>query len=98
MLTHKGTQTIETPRLILRKAQLSDAEDMYRNWASHPEVTKFLTWPAYTSPDTARERLQIWQEGYASPETYQWMIVPKDLGQTIGTISVVELDNRIQKA
>lgn len=98
MLTHKGTQTIETSRLILRKAELSDAEAMYRNWASNPEVTKFLTWPAYTSPDTARERLQIWQEGYASPETYQWMIVPKDLGQTIGTISVVELDNRIQKA
>ena len=64
MLTHKGTQTIETSRLILRKAELSDAEDMYRNWASNPEVTKFLTWPAYASPETARERLQIWQEEF----------------------------------
>ena len=98
MLTHKGTQTLETPRLILRRAELSDAAAMYRNWASNPEVTKFLTWPAYSSQDTAAERLQIWQDGYASPETYQWMIVPKDLGETIGTISVVELDNRIEKA
>ena len=98
MLTHKGTQALETPRLILRRAELSDAEAMYRNWASNPEVTRFLTWPAYSSQDTARERLQIWQEGYASPEFYQWMIVPKALGETIGTISVTELDNRVEKA
>lgn len=26
MLTHKGTQTIETPRLILRRAQIEDAQ------------------------------------------------------------------------
>ena len=45
MLTHKGTQTIETPRLILRRAVREDAEAMFRNWASDPEVTKYLTWP-----------------------------------------------------
>ena len=40
MLTHKGTQTIETSRLILRKAVREDAVAMFRNWASDPEVTK----------------------------------------------------------
>ena len=39
MLTHKGTKTIETPRLILRKAAIEDAETMFRNWANDPEVT-----------------------------------------------------------
>lgn len=53
MLTHKGTQTIETPRLILRKAQMEDAQPMFDNWASDPEVTKYLTWPTYETPDTA---------------------------------------------
>ena len=43
MPTHKGTQTIETSRLILRRAVREDAEAMFRNWASDPEVTKFLT-------------------------------------------------------
>ena len=38
MLTHKGTQTIETSRLILRRAIREDAEPMFRNWASDPEV------------------------------------------------------------
>ena len=47
MLTHKGTQTIETSRLILRRAVREDAEPMFCNWASDPEVTKYLTWPAH---------------------------------------------------
>ena len=50
MPTHKGTQTIETSRLILRRAVREDAEPMFRNWASDPEVTKFLTWPAHSIP------------------------------------------------
>ena len=54
MFTHKGTQTIETTRLLLRKASLGDAEAMFRNWASDPEVTKYLTWPAHKSVDTTR--------------------------------------------
>ena len=41
MLTHKGTLTLETERLVLRRARLSDAEPMLRNWANDPEVTKF---------------------------------------------------------
>ena len=40
-MTHKGTKRIETPRLILRMAQIEDAEPMFRNWTSDPEVTKF---------------------------------------------------------
>ena len=44
-MKHCGTQTIETERLILRRFSVDDAEAMYRNWASDPEVTQFLTWP-----------------------------------------------------
>ena len=37
-----GTQRIETQRLILRRFKIDDAEDMYDNWASDPEVTRYL--------------------------------------------------------
>lgn len=43
MLNHKGTQTLTTPRLTLRPFLLTDAQDMFDNWASDPEVTKYLT-------------------------------------------------------
>ena len=77
MLTHKGTQTIETSRLLLRKAVREDAEAMFRNWASDPEVTKYLTWPTYEKVETAYQILDLWASEYEKPDYYQWMIVLK---------------------
>ena len=98
MLTHKGTQTIETPRLILRRAVREDAEVMFRNWASDPEVTKFLTWPTYQTVETAYPILDLWIEGYEKPDFYQWMIVLKEIGEPIGSISVVRQNDRVEEA
>ena len=89
MLTHKGTQTIEPPRLILRRAIPEDAEPMFRNWASDPEVTKFLTWPAHDSVAISDMVIGSWVQEYEKTNYYQWMIVLKDLGEPIGSISVV---------
>lgn len=91
MMTHKGTQTIETPRLLLRRARLEDAQSMFRNWASDPEVTKFLTWPPYRSADEALERVGIWMANYEKDNYYQWMIELKELGEAIGSISAVDM-------
>ena len=88
-MKHKGTKLIETPRLILRMAKIEDAEPMFRNWASDPEVTKFLTWPAYQSIDSAYPILNMWIRDYEKPDFYQWMIVLKEIGEPIGSISVV---------
>ena len=98
MLTHKGTQTIETSRLILRRAIREDAEPMFRNWASDPEVNKFLTWPTYGSVEAVFTRVDIWINEYDKTDYYQWMIVLKDLGEPIGSISVVRQNDRVEEA
>ena len=98
MLTHKGTQTIETPRLILRRAVREDAEAMFRNWASDPEVTKYLTWPTYEKVETAYQILDLWASEYEKPDYYQWMIVLKELGEPIGSISVVRQNDRVEES
>ena len=43
-MRHAGTQALETDRLFLRQLLPEDAEQMYTNWASDPEVTRFLRW------------------------------------------------------
>ena len=86
MLTHKGTQTIETPRLILRKARMEDTEPMFRNWANDAEVTKFLTWPAHGSIEVSERVLASWVDCYQKDDYYQWMIVLKETGEPIGSI------------
>ena len=98
MLTHKGTQAIETSRLLLRRAQMDDAQAMFDNWASDPEVTKYLTWPTHESVAVTQIVLKSWVDSYENPRFYQWMIVPKDLGQPIGTISVVRQEELVAQA
>lgn len=95
MLINRGTQTIETSRLILRPALLQDAQPMYDNWASDPEVTRFLTWPVHGSVEVTRKVLESWIEGYARDDYYQWMIVLKELGQPIGSICGMEPNGKL---
>ena len=98
MLTHKGTQTIETSRLILRRAVREDAEPMYRNWASDPEVTKYLTWPVHESIAVSEMVIGSWLQEYEKESYYQWMIELKEIGQPIGSISVVRQNDRVEEA
>lgn len=88
-MKHLGTEIIETERLILRPFVRDDAQAMFNNWAKEPEVTRFLTWPTYDSVETACAILADWTGQYVRKDFYQWAIVPKFLGQPIGSISVV---------
>ncbi|MBQ6719671.1 MAG: GNAT family N-acetyltransferase [Oscillospiraceae bacterium] len=97
-MNHLGTKQIETDRLNLRPFVMQDADAMYRNWASDPEVTKFLSWPTYKSVDTAHEILEVWTNQYDDKTFYQWAIELKKLGQPIGSISVVNHDDNVEMA
>ena len=86
MLNHKGTVTIETPRLILRQARIEDAEPMFRNWANDSDVTRYLTWPPHGNVEVTKQLLVSWVESYEKDDYYQWMIVLKDTNEPIGSI------------
>jgi ribosomal-protein-alanine N-acetyltransferase len=88
MLNHKGTITIETSRLILRRARTEDAEAMFRNWANDSEVTKYLTWPPHESVELTRTLLEKWSAEYEKEDYYHWMIVLKEIGEPIGSLLV----------
>lgn len=97
-MEHRGTKKLETARLVLRPFVKEDAPAMYRNWASDPEVTKFLSWPTYKTVDTAYEILNIWVPQYRDDTFYQWAIELKEIGEVIGSISVVNFDERVDMA
>ena len=98
-MQHLGTQTIETKRLILRKFTMDDAEQMFQNYASDPEVTKYLMWPTHRSIADSREILKKWVDGYEEPAFYQWAIILKNAEKgPIGGISVVSHKERAQSA
>ncbi|MBQ4537654.1 MAG: GNAT family N-acetyltransferase [Lachnospiraceae bacterium] len=95
-MKHCGTKQIETNRLILRRFKRDDVTAMYENWASDPEVTKYLTWPTHTSTEVTKMVLEDWINSYEKEDYYQWAIVPKDNNDTpIGSISIVEMKEKI---
>ena len=95
-MKHQGTKTLETPRLILRRFQEGDGDYMYKNWASDSEVTKFLTWPTHPSVEVSRKINASWVASYEKPDYYLWAIVPKELGEPIGSISVVRMNEKAE--
>lgn len=94
-----GTQLLETSRLLLRRFTLDDAEAMYENWASDPEVTKYLMWPAHKSSLISLDVLKEWVSSYEQQNTYQWAIIIKNESpEPIGTIGVVHQNDAIAMA
>ena len=96
MLTHKGTQTIATERLILRRFRPEDAQAMFDNWASDDEVTKYMTWPTHADVSISQWVVNDWVSSYEKDDFYQWTIEFE--GQPIGSISVVDYRDEIARA
>lgn len=96
-MKHIGTNRLETERLILRRFEEYDAQAIYQNWASDPEVTKFLTWSPHKDVDVSKSILKDWINNYCEDDYYHWAIVLKENGnEPIGGISVVRKDDKIQ--
>ena len=96
-MNHLGTKTIETERLLLRKFTIEDAPAMYQNWASDPEVTKYLTWQPHRSIEDTRFLLSEWVKEYDKADYYQWAIELKGVG-IIGSIAVVNIHESVEEA
>ncbi len=92
---HKGTNSIETIRLILRKFTEYDDKDMFTTWASDPEVCKYLSWGPHKDITVTRKRIADWIKNYNLENTYIWAIHLKSMNKPIGSISV-EISNDAQ--
>ena len=79
-MNHLGTQTIETERLILRKARPEDKQAMFDNWASDDRVTKFMTWQTYNDVEEAGWRIQYLLGEYANDNFYENIVGDTNLG------------------
>lgn len=93
-MRHQGTLPLETPRLLLRPFVSADAPAAFRNWTGDARVTTFLRWPTHTDVTVTQHVIDDWVAQYGNPAFYQWAIVLKDLGEPIGSISVVDSNER----
>ncbi len=80
--------TIQTPRLILRKLALADAEDIFA-YARDPDVTAYTLWEPHQSINDTYDYLNnIALEICRSGMGITWGIIEKESGKLIGTCSL----------
>ena len=94
MLTHKGTQTLDTERLILRRFAPEDAQAMFDHWANDADVCKFLTWAPHGQVENTRALLERWVAGYDNETVYHWVIEHKAACHIIGSIGAMQMSER----
>ncbi len=94
MLLNRGTKTIKTDRLILRKFKESDAESFFNLVGSDTNVTKYVVWNAHKDVDVTKRAVSKWMEGYKNDYCYYWAIELKDTKEVIGSISCVHVDTK----
>ena len=79
----------ETNRLIVREWEDKDYLDLYE-YASDENVTKFLSFPTYVSPNTAIERISKLREEYKQGiVATDYCIELKENKKVIGSIGIV---------
>lgn len=93
MLKHKGTTVLETQRLILRRFTENDVEDMFHNWASDREVTKFLSWEPHDNIQVTKDILCPRIRSYEKEDFYYWAIMIKEERKVIGGIGAFNICN-----
>ena len=82
-MRHKGTVTIVTKRLLLRRFAREDVRHVFENWANDAEVTEFLRWQPHGDISVTEKVVGDWTESYADEKFYHWAIVSKEIGEPV---------------
>ena len=75
---------VETKRLILRRIESRDCEDMFE-YSADLDVTKYLTWQPHTNLTETKNYLADVQKKYENGKFFDWGLVYKPDGRFVGT-------------
>lgn len=81
-------RVLETSRLILRPPTLADADAVYREYATDPEVVKYLTWKTAERVEETRSHMADQLAKMARGETWPWVITQRREGRLLGMIEL----------
>ena len=97
-MEHRGAITLETDRLILRKLNVNDAEEVFKNWTSDDEVSKYMRWSTHKNIQDTIEWLKEEEKNYKNDNYYNWGIELKEIKELIGSMSAIyrEEDGRYE--
>jgi RimJ/RimL family protein N-acetyltransferase len=77
-------ETFATDRLTVRRSRLEDAQPILANYASDPEVTRFLTWTAQPTLESVTEYVRTCISDWESDVTYRYEICLRGADDPVG--------------
>ncbi len=79
------TPVLNTERLILRPMTVADAPDVYKNWASDEDVTKYMRFSTHSGVEVAEEWLNFEEKLNDAHNRFNWGFVRKSDGVLFGS-------------
>jgi RimJ/RimL family protein N-acetyltransferase len=80
--------SFETDRLLLRAPLPSDAAAIHANYATDPEVTRYLIWTPHKSMQETEAFLVRCVEGWKTGAEFSWAIIWKETGELVGMLGL----------
>ena len=95
-MVNKGSIKLETDRIILRKLSVKDAKEVFKNWTSDENVSRYMRWTTHKNVEDTIAWLKEEEENYKRDNYYNWGIELKQTKELIGSISALyrEEDDR----
>lgn len=94
MLTHIGTQPIETESLILRRFEYNDDDTMLKYWVADEKIQSLYSEPVYTTKAEVKKLLEQYISSYQKSDYYRWAVIDKVTEACIGQIAYFLVDSK----
>lgn len=94
--TPRPPEILETERLHLRPARVTDAAAIFAAYAQDPEVTRYMTWAPHRSVEETRQFLAYCEEEWRKGASYPWVILDKETGKLLGMIHLFVRGHRAE--
>jgi RimJ/RimL family protein N-acetyltransferase len=85
----------ETSRLRLRPPVLEDARAIFEEYATDPEVTRYLTWVPHETAETVAEFLEFLLSRAGSGEACSWVLTSRSADRAIGMLDARVLGHEV---
>jgi len=79
------TPVLESERILLRPLKVSDAQAIYTNWTSDPDVAQFMRWSTHSSINETITWLTSEEAKVSDSGLYDWLFVLKETGEPFGS-------------
>lgn len=89
-------ERVETPRLILTRLQLTDAEEIFYTYASKPESTRYVSWPTHTTLKDTRTFLLYARNAWTQGLDYSFAVRLKGSNRLIGACGFLNDAGKVQ--